>query len=295
MDRTGNAMSRANLLTALGVHRKEDVISNLLAHCYNHSWTLRPHLLRALHVPQTPALLGGQAHTRVGSGDSGVPDVVIVGRESDKHAIVVIENKLDAAEGDKQTERYASPACRARLEKKWNLIPSLVEVHYRYLTLFPGELPEAKAFQPVSYESFLGINWDGEHDPSSWVAEFMSAWLELLRRFYKSAELKDDANLFAALGCARENELDSGFLLFCRFMESIDLPQGMVLKGSQRQSREGRRYYLTHFRKKAWAPSEMFRDGAKWRLDPDTCFDIHVQPQYDVLGHKLVVYLHYET
>jgi hypothetical protein len=288
-------MSRLNLLTVLGVHRKEDVISNLLAHCYNGSMTLRPHLLRALEVPQTEALLKGHAYTRVGVGDSGVPDVVIVGRQPNEHALLVIENKLDAEEGNEQTERYASPECRAQLEKRWNLAPSLAQASYRYLTLFPGEKPKAKAFQPVSYRSFLSIDWDGAHDPSSWAAEFMSAWLQLLRGFYESADLAPDEDFLAALGSACENELESSFLLFCRFMESLHLPRGLFLQDTQRQSRTGRRYYLAHLRKKSWAPKEMFREGRKWRLDPGACFDIHIQPQYDVLGRKFVIYLHYET
>ncbi len=286
-------MNRPNILKVLGVHRKEDVISNLLAHYYNNSEALRGQFLKTIQVPRTAALLKGRAHTRVGTGDPGVPDLVLVGRLPKQQTLVIIENKLGAGEGGTQTQRYASPACLARLEKKFDLNPSLVEAHYRYLTLFPGENPRDKTFQPVGYDSFLHADWDRGPDKSSWAAELMSAWLQLVREFYDASKLALGRDFLVAM--SSETDLEGNFLLFRRFMETVQLPPGRSRRRIARESRPGRRYYLAMFGRKSWAPVRMIEKGEKWHLDRTDCFDIHIQPQYDVFERKFAVYLHYET
>lgn len=286
-------MNRPNVLTVLGVHRKEDVVSNILVHFYNSAAHLRSDLLTALRVPQSPALLSGHARTRVGAGDAGIPDIVVVGRQSRQHALLIIENKIGAGEGKSQTERYASSVCRAELAARYGLDPDYLDVYYRYLTLFPNEKPEAEVFETVTYEALIGLESKLAADPSSWAPELMSAWLELVRDFYDSANLAPDREILSALGS--DLGLEGNFLLFCRLMESLKTPQGLSYWGAWRGSHPGRRYFLAQFGKDSWAPEEMRKHGRKWSLDAKACFNIHIEPQYNVLGGNFAVYLHYET
>ena len=292
MSNTPSASS--NLLEILGVSGREDVITNLLAHCYNNSNVFRCSFLRSLGVPLDGAgSPSGTAYTRVLTGDVGVPDIVIVNPDGAGRNIVVIENKLGAIEGEDQTQRYSSPDCLKHLATRFSFDVKTVEPHYVFLTLFPDERPASPKFVPVSYEALLQQEWTFGAGDGSWVAELTRAWLDLLARFYQTGRLRATDILLERL---RENDpLEGSFLAFRSFMHSVPCPPGLSYLGSWRSSQAGRRYYLAQFGKGTWQPSEMDQSGQTWRLDSETCFNIHIEPQFNVLSGKFSIFLHYET
>jgi hypothetical protein len=288
-DLTTDEEKPVNLFEALGVTAREDVISNMLAYCYNASAVFRRSFLRALDV--TPDSPPGVAYTRVLSGDAGVPDIVLAESVGTSRAVIIIEHKLGAGEGDDQTVRYSSPECLAQLAARLSLNAEALP-HYRFLTLFPDESPKSAAFISVSHQALLQQEWPFPMEDTSWVPVFTRSWLDVLARFYEAGRLELDQNLLNRL--RQKDPLEGSFLAFRSFMQAIPRPSGLDYFGSWRSSQAGRRYYLAQFGKREWQPGEMDRSGPTWRLDPATCFNIHVEPQFNVFTGALSVFLHYE-
>lgn len=266
----------SNLLELLGVAGREDVVTNLLAHCYNHSAAFRAWFLRTIGIEDIGEVAVGRAFTRVQMGDAGVPDLVIVDYDGSGCSVVVIENKLAAEEGKDQTERYASNDCLQSLATRFKFGGKELRLKYVFLTLFPDVQPGSKKFVRVTHESFLQGNDAIYHGDGPWVSEVFGAWLDILSRFYKAGHLEPSDCLLDRF--RQSYALDGSFLAFRAFMQSVPCPEGVSHVWSSRSSQPGRRFYLAQFRKPSWNPARMERLEEKWRLNPAKCFNIHVEP-----------------
>jgi len=278
-----------NLLEILGIAGREDSITNLLAYCYNNSPKFRSTFMRAIGMCDSYGEPNGQAYTRVSTGDSGVPDLVIVKPYINGPAIVIIENKLGAAEGNDQTIKYGSVACLNNLKNRYELIDN-IEPRYVFLTLLPDQHPQSEQFKPVTYESFLEEreDWPVEEQGNSLVVTLTKAFLQVLARIYKEGCLDPEANLFDQIG--------DSLYAFLSFARSVTTNQLIYRGGSQARAR-GHRSYLAAYGKREWMLSKIDKSQYPWRLDPETCFDIHVELDYRVSleCRKLSMFLHYET
>lgn len=282
-----------NLLELLGVAGREDVVTNILAHCYNSSAAFRPWFLRAIGVTDAGDNAGGTAYTRVQVGDAGAPDLVVVDHDGSGRSIILVENKLMAGEGEDQTKRYSSRECLRELAARFRLKDNNLDARYVFLTLVPDVRPGSAKFVPVSYDAFLRQRLVLSAEDGLWVPEFSRAWLELLARFYGAAQLNPDDCLLDRL---RDSDaLEGSYLAFRSFMRSVPCPKGMSFLWSSRSSQPGRRYYFAQFGKASWHPGKIDQSHERWRLNPATCFNIHVEPQFSVLDGKFSVALHYET
>lgn len=290
---TRHIASGSNLLEVLGVAGREDAITNVLVHCYNNSANFRLSFIRSLGLH----LMGGRpprhAYSRVQIQGTGVPDMIIVDPEYAHRTIVVIENKLGAGEGPDQTKRYSSPQCLQRLFDHFGLDAERTEAHYVFLTLFPDEVPKSSEFAVVPYEAFLRQKWVLPRGDGTWVRDLMCAWLDVLKRFYGSARLLPDERFLDRL--RRGGPLDGSFLAFRSFMRSVRRPRDLFYLASLRSNKAGRWYYLAQLGKKHWSPSLVDQSMPEWRLDPRTCFNLHIEPQFSVLNGDFSLYLHYET
>lgn len=100
----------------LGVSRREDSYTTLVGRAFMCDAGFRSALLRVLGSSATTSA-DWACRLRVGvtaeADAKSVPDIVIFSR--DAREMLIIEAKIDAGEGDRQTERYTDPDTRAKL------------------------------------------------------------------------------------------------------------------------------------------------------------------------------------
>lgn len=281
-----------NILKVLGVEAKEDIISNLLAHCFNSSENFRSVFLESVCERAPGSYRSLVARTRVAIPDSGVPDLVIVGQREKGTDLIVIENKLKAEEGQDQTGRYASPECVDNIRRRFNLQPP-VKTSFVFLTLFPDQQPQHKKFKPVAYSQVrnaLDLLKLGEHSTTERLLRDLKL---LLTEFYDYGAPAAGDKLDEKLRDA--HTLERAYLYFKAFVSQIPLPKSLRVEGTARWSRLGRRVFGARISKDRWHPSEWRREeNGRVLFNPKTDFNIHFEPQYNVLSGALNIYLHYE-
>lgn len=282
-----------NLFSILGIQNREDCVSNALAYSLNNSALFRQHFLNQICAKDDSMHASVNAYTRVSAGASGIPDIVIT-LESQTHAdIVVIENKLKAEEGKDQTVRYSSrEAIDAVMDR---LLPkkSLGEPSFVFLTLFPDQEPGAQQYTVHRHSELQNVvskisQWDNQ------IAEqLITDWLSLVKSFY-ARETVSPSDIFYDM-LADDSGLDGGFLYFRQALGKLSLPSLLEVEYFFRSSQQGRRYYGAIISKSSWHPSEMVEVSGTWSLDPPTDFNIHLEPQYDVLSGIFNCFLYYEV
>ncbi|MFL0583705.1 PD-(D/E)XK nuclease family protein [Solibacillus silvestris] len=147
-----------NTFTALNIFYREDVISDFLKNCFEDSPVFLQQFLQSaqLSIPITHDV---KIYNRKGLGKHiGTPDMVIVVKDSENH-VVIVENKLGAAEGDTQTERYYTDAARKAVNDQFKLDENITHFHFIYLTLDTTVTPREKRYTQVFYKQFLHGEW----------------------------------------------------------------------------------------------------------------------------------------
>lgn len=284
---------KKNLFAILGIQTREDCISNALAYALNTSPLFRQHFLNQICGKDHSMYTSVTAYTRVSAGASGIPDIVIT-LESQSHAdIVIIENKLKAEEGNDQTVRYSSREAIDALMSR--LLPknTLGETSFVFLTLFPDQNPGAQQYTVHRHSELQNVvseisQWDNEL-----AEQLITDWLALVKSFYARENVSLSDIFYDML--ADDNGLDGGFLYFRQALGQFSLPSLLELEGFFRSSQQGRRYYGSIISKSSWHPSEMVEVSDAWNLDPLTNFNIHLEPQYNVLSGIFNCFLHYEV
>lgn len=280
-----------NILKVLGVQSREDSISNTLAYGITKSTEIQDFFLSNICNVNTKYNTC-KAYTRVSTGDTGIPDLVIVCDASDTAELIVIENKLKAEEGMDQTEKYASDDSIKTLHQK--LCPHLpkenVNVKFIFITLFPDQRPSSSKFVTKKHGELLPLKEKLSVDKLP--EQLLKDWFELVDSFYKNSIVDEKDILYEKL--QDHDGLDGGYLYFRTFLSSLELPNGILNEGFFRDSRQGRRYYGAIFSKDSWHPAEMKENNGYWSIDPDKVFNIHFEPQFDVLNGIFNIYLHYE-
>lgn len=281
-----------NLFTVLGIQTREDCVSNVLAYAINASQSFRAQFLRQICGKDSSRYTATKAYTRISAGVSGIPDIVITLESSSKADIVVIENKLKAEEGNDQTIRYSSNEAVDALMSR--LLPEKVlgEPSFVFLTLFPDQHPAAQKYT-VHWHSELKAVVAGISEWGSELAkQLISDWLALVESFYEKVKVAPSDNFYDKL--TDDNRLDGAFLYFRSALGQLVLPIALELEGFFRSSQQGRHYYGAIISKDSWHPSEMEEVSGAWSLDPLTNFNIHLEPQYNVLSGVFNCFLHYE-
>jgi hypothetical protein len=280
-----------NILTILGIQSREDAITNLLAHCFNSIQEFQPVFLRSVCGCEPVAAEQWHAFTRLTLSDSGIPDLVLNGRRSDRNRIIVIENKLKADEGDDQTVRYSSEGATRFLLQRFAAAETPA---YVFLTLFPDQQPRAGAFwRMATYRDLLHGARSTSLPPSCTGTRLLSDWLELVADFYSFETTDPDDLLLERLQA--DNGLEGNFLYFTSFVRGLHLPPGLDLEDWFRSSQTGRRYFGAVISKPDWHPEEMVpTPSGGWHIDATKHYNIHIEPQFNVLAGVLSLYIHYE-
>lgn len=282
-----------NLFAVLGIQTREDCISNALAYAINTSKPFRKQFLKQICGKDPSRYTSVIAYTRISAGSSGIPDIVITLESRSKADIVVIENKLKAEEGKDQTVRYSSSEAIDALMNRLLPKKTLGRTSFVFLTLFPDQEPGAQQYAVHRHSELLDVvskisQWDNEL-----AKQLMTDWLALVKSFYVRERVSLSDIFYNML--ADDNGLDGGFLYFRQALDQLSLPGLLALEGFFRSSQQGRRYYGAIISKNLWHPSEMSEVSGAWNLDPLTNFNIHLEPQYNVLSGVFNCFLHYEV
>ncbi|MER2107659.1 MAG: hypothetical protein ABS949_12040 [Solibacillus sp.] len=145
-------------IDALNIFYREDVISDFFKSCFEDS---APFLHQFLNCADISLPVGSKftITNRLGLGKSiGTPDMIVVAENSQESHIIIVENKLGAAEGITQTQRYESSEARELIRNSLNLRDTL-HFHFIYLTLDTTVAPSSTNFKNVYYEQFLTEGW----------------------------------------------------------------------------------------------------------------------------------------
>ena len=282
-----------NIFRVLGIQTKEDCISNAIAYAFNRSTEFRRYFLERICGKNANLYRECTAYTRVSTGSSGIPDIVLVCKADDSFDIVVIENKLKATGGENQTLKYSTKESIDALHQR--LCPELprksVKVSFVFLTLFPDHNPSSENFVVKRHAELCA--YKNEKSGNSLADQLIYDWIDLLNAFYEKATINESDRISRKL--QDEEGLDGGYLYFRKFLSSIELSNGLTLEDFFRASRQGRHFYGALYSKDSWHPAEMVETDKGWSLDPDRVFNIHFEPQYNVLSGIFSVYLHYEV
>jgi hypothetical protein len=280
-----------NILKILGVAAREDAVTNLLAYCFNTIPAFRQALLGCINISTGESDQPWQATTRVNLPDSGIPDLVLFGSVDDDTHIVIIENKLKADEGEGQTVRYSSAQAVELLRRRFGFSG---QPTYVFLTLFPDQEPRAGS--PWGRLTHRDIREAAFHRSIASMcvgSKLLSDWFQLVDEFYSFEAVKPDDLLMNRLQA--DSGLEGNYLYFMSFVQGLTLPAGLILEDWFRESRTGRRYFGAVISKPQWHPAEMTPDSmGNWHLDPARHFNVHIEPQFNIVSGVLNVYVHYE-
>lgn len=281
-----------NILEILGVQNKEDVVSNLLRYCINSSKNFASAFLTSVYGNNIKNYTVVEAFTRL-STSAGVPDIIVNCATKDMTDIVIIENKIKADEGEDQTERYASQECLENIKERLNLHNKIVNPNYIFLTLFPDQEPSSDAFKKVTYLDLLNALKSHTSAAEPVVRQLTGDLTMLLEKFYNYENTSPEDDILKKLRV--EDGLDASYLYFKSIIYQLNLPVGLEVEETFKDSRQGRRYYGALISKEAWHPEKLKElANGKRSLNPTKCFNIHIEPQFNVLSGILNVFLHYE-
>jgi hypothetical protein len=231
------------------------------------------------------------AYTRVSTGSSGIPDIVLICEAPPYTDLIIIENKIKAEEGYDQTKNYASPACTQALHNRFCPHTSTITPSFIFLTLFPDQKPESDNFKIKKHQDLLGALTFFKN-PSTLASRLIHDWLQLLSRFYTKEEVRLDDNFYEKLH--DDEGLDGRYLYFQKALSQLSFPAHLESGDPWKDSRQGRRYFGVQFSKPSWCPAKIEEVAGSWNL-PTNAFSIHFEPQYNVLNGILNVFLHYEV
>ena len=281
-----------NIFRILGVQTREDCISNMLAYVFNSSRKFQHEFLSKICKSNTD-FDKCKAYTRISTGETSIPDIVIVCNSSKKTELIILENKLKADEGKDQTEKYASDETINVLHQKLCSQVKMEDIHpkFIFLTLFPDQKPLSSKFRTVTHKELLSLR--GKSSESNLADQLLNHWLDLIELFYKKSQIDEGDIVLEKL--QDEDGLDGSYLYFRAFLSKLALPNDLKNEGFFRASQQGRRYYGAIFSKDSWHPSEMEENHGSWTLDPEKVFNIHFEPQFNVLSGIFNIYLHYEV
>ncbi|WP_169829434.1 PD-(D/E)XK nuclease family protein [Desulfatibacillum aliphaticivorans] len=282
-----------NILSILGVAGKEDVISNLLRYCIEASTTFRDAFLQNICDIDPSGITDARVFTRVSTGSSGVPDMVIAIQRQGAKQLVIMENKLKADEGSNQTKDYASTECKNAIKERLGWSNDAVDVKCVFLSLFPDQKPESSAFRSATFKNLLNAGLDSSTLGDSNAKLLIASWISLLSGFYSKGKVSDSDVFLAKM--QEPDDLEGNFLYFRSFLEGLRLEGGLEVDETFRGSARGRHYFGAKICKPSWRPGEMKGVNGVFQLDAKRDFNIHFEPQFNLLTGFFNFYLHYEV
>jgi hypothetical protein len=181
-----------NIFDALNIFYREDTISDFHVNCFKDS---NEFLIQFLNEAKIQVKENTVFHidTRVGLGENiGTPDIVIRALTNNDMKFVIVENKMGAAEGHEQTNRYESSEARTRIANKYNVALENIEFHFIFLALDTTVRPKNSQFTFLNYDTFLQGDWPLQQERLQFIFKDFQKKLhnfyEPLKKPYESLE-----------------------------------------------------------------------------------------------------------
>lgn len=148
-----------NTFDALNIFYREDTISDFLISCFNNSKAFLDHFIQHTQIqPEGNATF--QIDSRVGLGKNiGTPDIILHTGTKEAMTFIVIENKMGAAEGNEQTNRYEAIKAREMIATRYDTAIETSTYHFIFLALDTTVQPQNSQFTFLNYDLFLNGDW----------------------------------------------------------------------------------------------------------------------------------------
>lgn len=281
-------LSEQDLFDLLGICFREDSYTELLANVFqNDNATARGFLRSFLnHEPPTGPI---RAETRVSTGrrtrEKAIPDLVLLFGDPVTH-VWVVEAKIEAGEGDRQTERYglAGPALLDALG-----VPEAELIHpSAFLTLDP-QVPRGDGFRSVTYEPLATLLEPGRFaDPALSLA--VACLKDRLTGYYAAVNEVPDPETSLADYLASARGLITAKDQFHQLTKTVGDRMGFKLTAGVAQNAASAHPYQT-FNRRAWK-SDSMDEGCSLAK----CFWVHLEAHLlPECENEVRLLLHYET
>lgn len=273
-----------NLIAALRIQDKEDIITNMMAYCINASDLFARVFLCSLSCADHGPRATYMALTRQQT-PNGNPDLAIAVKTGSREHLIVIENKINADEGYDQTKRYAAKKCTDALLKRFGVgNEKWASQEFVLWTLFPDPKPQSSAFKVATYQNVLKSLVENIHSYPELVQIMARSFVDTYTIFYEAAiKVTSPEQRLLELLVPNDN-LESSYLVFKRMMESIPLPNGLLLEGCSRSSNRGRRHYVAVWNRPSWYTNRQSEEK----------FHLHLEAQWHAIPKRFSLYIHYE-
>jgi len=294
-------MWEENALVTLGVACDEDVITRLLSHCLNRNAAFRNSFVKLFGLDPSD-YSSCVAFPQLALAGHGRPDLVVAAQGRLTTDLIVLENKLSAAEGYDQTVRYADDECvgaiRGRLESKQGGIAK-----FAYVCLLGDEPPVSPKFRLILHSDLAKALGDSTLLEDSLCRKLWEDWLAVVNDFYSTAAAGTTDLIFHRLPeLAGHNPLDSSYLYFRSFASALRLPDAFEAE-CYKSGGLGRQQYGMQIYKPSWCSCnfrmEITRQNGSWvatKFHPNRDISLHLELIYNRLAKEdVAVYLHYET
>jgi hypothetical protein len=261
-----------NIIDALNIFYREDTISDFLVNCFNDS---NEFLIRFLNEAKIQVEENTIFHidTRVGLGENiGTPDIVIRSLTNNNMKFIIVENKMGAAEGHEQTNRYESEEARTRIANKYNVDLENIEFHFIFLALDTTVRPKNSQFTFLNYHLFLQGDWPLQQETLQLIfkdfQQKLNHFYEPLNKPYESLEFDIEMDGIQRKICWQT-------ILFEAFNSNKELLLDWGEAGGA-----GRSNFLFLVSKPNWKSSESFRKAGLGQT-----FNVHFDTYINMLDN----------
>lgn len=281
-----------NIIELLGITYKEDIISNLIVGLINESNNFKISFLENIIEISNANLYNVEAFTRIVT-EQGIPDIIIKVYNEQENILVIIENKLKAEEGYKQTARYSTDKCIKDicLNNKINLEYNNVSKKFIYLTLIPEQIPSGERFVNKTYRDLLElVNVEIENEL---LNQIYKDFIKLIKDFYCNLDVNKEDKILDLL---YDNiDCEKIYIKFKAIMKLCNFDNGLEVKYIGKTGGTGRISFIAQISKDSWVSNSnaTLIDGL-YTVNEDT-YNINLEFSFDILNKVIKLPLHYET
>ncbi|MGL4875277.1 MAG: PD-(D/E)XK nuclease family protein [Clostridium sp.] len=281
-----------DIIRGLGIGYKEDIISNLLVEAINESKIFRKSFLENLLKIENSEIYEVKAKARLRTNE-GVPDIVIKLQDSEKTKVIIIENKLSASEGSRQTERYGTEGCFKKICEKNNIEIAKkdfksISRKYIFLTLLE-EMAEDVKFENITYKELVeAVNFDVEDTVMKII---LDSFKSFLGEFYINSEV----NLNSKVSEVMNSNVDKVILQVRakNIFKHINLNRNSYKINFLKFDSKATKNVGIQIYKKHWNDKKIKENECEIS---DKTFNIHFEPMFNVVNGAFGgLVLHYET
>ena len=277
-----NINNKFDVFDILGISNREDSYTDLLKYLFNNSKIFRNNFLKLVfnELPKNPEsikFITRSAYTVKKS--KNIPDVILY----NKNDFAIVEVKVDAKEGNQQTQRYYD--IRNNIMKKLKVTGNGLR-KYKFLTFF-GEKPNCIEFESITWIQV------GECIPEiTNIKSDIDFYLYSLKERCKSLDViinKDDLWIEAV----NPNKWSSSLRMLKALSSLFDSSYDKVFHWYGFSKSSATSLYRVYVGKHNWISKNSI---SKINNDPttDLCFDIHFEFSWDEETRLLKTQVHYE-